>query len=71
MSRAPNCCPVCGASNNDRWIKIDESNKGFSIAKALFGGFLFGHYGLLGGFLGSKKETYFCKRCGFKHEYDG
>lgn len=64
---APIKCPVC--NEKDGWLKVDERKKGFSLGKAAVGGFLFGGLGLLGGILGKKRQSYFCKKCGFKHEY--
>lgn len=66
--RAPSECPVC--NKKYKWIKIDESKKGFSVGKAAVGGLLLGPIGLVGGALGKKKVTYYCGECGFSHEYD-
>ena len=66
--KAPKRCPMCGESR--RWIKVDETNKGFSVGKAAVGGILLGPVGLLGGALGKKKAFYACGNCGFRHEYD-
>lgn len=66
--KAPLLCPNCGEISG--WNLIDTSNKGFSVGKAAVGGILLGPVGLLGGALGKKKKTYYCKKCGFTHEYD-
>lgn len=65
---APQKCPVCG--EEIKWIRVDESKKGFSVGKAAIGGLLLGPVGLVGGALGKKKATYYCANCGFQHEYD-
>lgn len=65
---APNTCPVC--NERDEWRLIDSTKKGFSGGKALLGGILLGPVGLAAGFLGKKKVTYKCLKCGFSHEYD-
>lgn len=69
MSKSPSCCPICGEKT--RWIKIDQSNKGFSVGKAAVGGLVFGTVGLIAGALGKRKSTYFCGNCGFNYEYNG
>ena len=66
--KAPKKCPMCDESH--KWIKVDQTNKGFSVGKAAVGGLLFGPIGLVGGALGKKKVTYACGNCGFQHEYD-
>ena len=67
MANAPNRCPMC----NDvyGWKRVDTERKGFSVGKAAIGGLLLGPVGLLGGAIGKRKSTYFCGKCGFKHEY--
>ncbi len=67
--KAPNKCPMCGEVKG--WILIDDEKKGFSAGKALVGGVLLGGIGLVAGFLGKKKNIYYCKNCGFQHEYKG
>ena len=67
MGKAPNKCPMCGEMTT--WKKVDESNKGFSVGKAAVGAVLLGPVGLVGGALGKKKESYYCGKCGFNHEY--
>ena len=67
--KAPNTCPICGEKAG--WVIIDEDKKGFSGGKALFGGILLGPIGVAAGALGKKKKTYYCKKCGFQHEYKG
>jgi tellurium resistance protein TerD len=67
--KAPKSCPVCGAVSE--WIQVDKTKKGFSLGKAAVGGVLLGPVGLLGGALGKKKVYYYCKKCGFEHEYKG
>ena len=69
MARAPYSCPMCGEMIS--WKKVDTSNKGFGVGKALVGAALLGPIGLVGGALGKKKSTYYCGKCGFSHEYDG
>ena len=66
--KAPDRCPMCGEKN--KWIRIDESRKGFSVGKAAIGGLLLGPMGLVGGALGKKKVAFACGSCGFQHEYD-
>jgi len=65
--KAPLDCPSCGERQG--WIEVDKTHKGFSVGKAVAGAVLFGGVGLLGGALGKKKTTYYCKKCGFTHEY--
>lgn len=67
MGRAPAKCPMC----NSYWGKVDSTHKGFSVGKAAVGGLLLGPVGLVGGALGKKKSTYYCRKCGFTQEYDG
>lgn len=67
--KAPHSCPMCGATV--KWKQVDNSKKGFSVGKAVVGGFLLGPVGLLGGALGKRKTYYYCGNCGFGHEYDG
>lgn len=64
---APDCCPACGESKG--WVQVDQSNKGFSVGKAAVGGILLGPVGLVGGALGKKTVTYYCKSCGFRNDY--
>ena len=66
--KAPNQCPMCG--EQQKWVQVDESKKGFSVGKAAVGGLLLGPIGLIGGALGKKKQAYCCGKCGFAHEYD-
>lgn len=68
MSKAPMTCPVCGSRLD--WVKVDSGNKGFSVGKAAAGAVLLGPLGLIGGALGKKKDTYYCKKCGFRNDYD-
>ena len=63
----PNKCPICG--EKDGWILLDNSKKGFSAGKALLGGAIFGPIGLVAGAFGKKTYTFYCKKCGFKHDY--
>lgn len=67
MSKAPSACPACGSQSG--WVKVDSSNKGFSVGKAAAGAVLLGPIGLVGGALGKKKDTYYCKSCGFRNDY--
>lgn len=67
MGAAPNRCPMCGEVL--QWKLVATSNKGFSVGKAAVGAVLLGPVGLLGGALGKKKQTYYCGKCGFHHEY--
>lgn len=67
MGKVPNKCPMCGET--EKWIKVDENNKGFSVGKAAVGAVLLGPIGLVGGALGKKKVFYACGKCGFQHEY--
>lgn len=67
MGKAPLACPACGSIKD--WVKVDTSNKGFSVGKAAAGAVLLGPIGLVGGALGKKKETYYCKNCGFRNDY--
>ena len=66
--RAPAKCPMCNESL--KWVKVDQSKKGFSVGKAAVGAVLLGPIGLVGGALGKKKVCYCCGKCGFEHEYD-
>lgn len=66
MGKAPKRCPVCQST---RWIVVGKDHKGFSVGKAAVGGLLLGPVGLLGGALGKKKVSYYCRDCGFQHEY--
>ena len=68
MSSAPSACPMCGEEEN--WKKVDTQQNGYSVEKAVIGGILLGPVGLLGGALGTDKATYYCGKCGFKHEYE-
>ncbi|MBR2320713.1 MAG: hypothetical protein IKA57_01085 [Clostridia bacterium] len=68
MAYAPRKCPMCNESVV--WKQVDTTKKGFSVGKAVVGGFLLGPIGLLGGALGKKKVWYCCGKCGFQHEYD-
>lgn len=67
MGKAPDKCPMCGERFN--WKLVDTSNKGFSVGKAAAGAVLLGPIGLVGGALGKKKQSYYCGKCGFNHEY--
>lgn len=67
MGKAPEKYPMCG--EKVQWKKVDESNKGFSVGKAAVGAVLLGPVGLVGGALGKKKQSYYCGKCGFNHEY--
>ena len=67
MGFAPSKCPMCG--EQIKWIKVDTSQKGFSVGKAAAGAILLGPIGLVGGALGKKKECSACGNCGFQHEY--
>ncbi len=67
MRKAPEKCPMCGEKEN--WELVDASKKGFSVGKAVTGAVLFGPVGLVGGALGKKKQSYYCGKCGFNHEY--
>lgn len=66
--KAPKKCPMCG--EEEKWIQIDETKKGFSVGKAAVGGILLGPVGLIGGALGKKKVAFACGNCRFQHEYD-
>ncbi len=68
MAYAPRKCPMCNESG--AWKQVDTTKKGFSVGKAVVGGFFLGPIGLLGGALGKKKVWYCCGKCGFQHEYD-
>lgn len=68
MAKAPASCPVCGEKYG--WKIVDSGSKGFSFGKAVAGAVLVGPVGLVGGALGKKKATYFCKKCNFQHDYD-
>lgn len=59
--------PMCGEIL--QWKLVDTSNKGFSHGKTAVGAVLLGPVGLLGGALGKEKQTYYCGKCGFHHEY--
>lgn len=61
-------CPMCGEART--WVIVEQSNKGFSVGKAVIGALLFGPVGVIGGALGSPKVACSCGRCGFQHEYD-
>lgn len=65
---APSKCPACGESAG--WSCVGESKKGFSVGKAAAGAILLGPIGLAGGALGKKKQTYYCRNCGFREDYD-
>ncbi len=65
----PSQCPICG--EKDGWILLDNGKKGFSAGKALLGGVILGPIGLVAGALGKKTYTFYCKKCGFKHDYKG
>lgn len=67
MGKAPDKCPMCGEKTN--WKMVDERNKGFSVGKAVAGAVLLGPIGLVGGALGKKRQSYYCGKCGFNHEY--
>ena len=67
MGRAPDKCPMCGEKTT--WKLVDSSNKGFSVGKAAVGAVLLGPVGLVGGALGKKRESYYCGKCGFHHDY--
>lgn len=68
MGKAPRCCPAC--KEVDGWKHVDTDKKGFSVGKAAVGAVLVGPVGLVGGALGKKKETYYCTKCGFQHDYN-
>ena len=65
---APSSCPSCGDWHS--WWPIHTESKGFSAGKAIGGAVLFGPLGLAAGALGNVKDTYYCKKCGFRAEYD-
>ena len=67
MAKAPLCCPACGSRTG--WVKVSSGKKGFSVGKAAAGAVLLGPVGLVGGALGKKTETYYCKNCGFRNDY--
>lgn len=67
MAGVPNRCPVCNEQVG--WKKVDTERKGFSVGKAAVGAVILGPVGLVGGALGKKTATYYCTKCGFKHEY--
>ena len=67
MGKAPDKCPMCG--NSVTWKLVDTSKKGFSVGKAAAGAVLLGPVGLVGGALGKKRQSYYCGKCGFNHEY--
>ena len=58
---------MCG--NSATWKLVDTSKKGFSVGKAAAGAVLLGPVGLVGGALGKKRQSYYCGKCGFNHEY--
>ena len=66
-SEATDKCPACGEVEG--WVMVDESKKGFSAGKAAAGAILLGPVGLVGGALGKKTATYYCRECGFKNDY--
>ena len=49
--------------------RIWATIKGFSAGKAAAGAILLGPVGLVGGALGKKTATYYCRECGFKNDY--
>ena len=65
-SRAPKQCPVCGSRN---WKNVGTDASGFSVGKAAVGTVLFGAIGLVGGALGKKKTTFYCRDCCFHNDY--
>lgn len=67
MAKAPKACPACGSRTD--WVPVGTEKKGFSVGKAAAGAVLLGPIGLVGGALGKKKETYYCKNCGFRNDY--
>ena len=67
MSNAPTRCPACGSQED--WKCVDYSNKGFSVGKAAAGAILFGPIGIVGGAIGKKKWSYYCRKCGYSNEY--
>lgn len=68
MASTPYACPVCGEISG--WQRESSYRSGFSVSKALFGAFLFGKKGLLGGFIGNEQVVYTCSKCGWSEEYD-
>ncbi|MCL2630708.1 MAG: hypothetical protein FWD49_04210 [Firmicutes bacterium] len=72
--RTQDSCPICGKV--DSWTLVGTTTtERYDPTSAIAGGTLLGGTGLvLGSLLGTRvknKATYFCKNCGFKHEYDG
>ena len=67
INKIPDQCPICG--EKEGWVLIENGKKGFSAGKALIGGFILGPIGLVAGALGKKTSSYYCKKCGFKHDY--
>ena len=57
------------AAKKSGWSSVDQSNKGFSVGKAAVGAVLLGPVGLVGGALGKKTVTYYCRNCGFRNDY--
>jgi hypothetical protein len=51
-------CPKCGS------VSLSANQKGYGLGKGVTGGVLLGPAGLLAGFLGSKKVTVTCLKCG-------
>jgi tellurium resistance protein TerD len=51
-------CPKCGST------QVSADKKGFGFLKAAAGAVLTGGYGLLGGFIGSRKVLVTCLKCG-------
>ena len=39
--KAPHSCPMCGETI--KWKQVDNSKKGFSVGKAVVGGFFLSH----------------------------
>ena len=69
MDIIPKQCPACGADAPD-WKFVAEGKQGLSMGKAALGGFLLGPLGaIVGGMGGKRVKTYYCRKCGFSHDY--
>lgn len=68
-TKAPSKCPACGSISD--WVCTGESKKGISAGKAVGGAVIAGPVGaVVGGALGKKKYTYYCRSCNFREDYD-
>lgn len=68
-TKAPSKCPACGSISD--WVCTGESKKGISAGKAVGGAIIAGPVGaVVGGALGKRKYTYYCRSCNFREDYD-